>query len=90
MRTGSPAGGCRKQECDRPRLAFSERREIGLEKQERYGSVEQFALQDQRYKLIPSLPSARTELYDLDRDPAESHDLAGVHREIEQRMLGVL
>lgn len=74
----------------RQRMAFSERRKMGLEGQVRFNSVEQYALQDRRYKLILSLPSSRRELYDLDRDPTETQNLAGQRPEIEARLVKTL
>lgn len=72
------------------RMAFSERRTLSPERQERFNSVEQYALQDQRYKLILSMPPRRTEFYDLLHDPKETQNLVGQHPEIEARMLKTL
>lgn len=72
------------------RMAFSERRTMSPAKQERFNSVELYAVQDQRYKLILSMPSSRTEFYDLLHDPTETENLAGQRPEIESRLLKTL
>jgi arylsulfatase A-like enzyme len=43
-----------------------------------------------RFKLIRTLPTGRVELYDLEADPAEQHDLAGARPALRRRMLAVL
>jgi len=39
-----------------------------------------YALRDRRYKLIPDTPSGRSELYDVEADSREAHDLARSER----------
>jgi arylsulfatase A-like enzyme len=43
---------------------------------ERTGAEEQFAVQDERWKLIASIPSGQVELFDLAEDPGETENLA--------------
>jgi arylsulfatase A-like enzyme len=69
-------GQIRGEEAPKRRLVFTERRLLPFAKKLRYRAIEQFSVQDGRYKLILSTPFARTELYDLDRDPGERENLA--------------
>ena len=78
------------QEARAPGLAFSERRLISIGKCMRFRALEQFSVQDGRYKLILSTPFSRTELYDLERDPGETADLARAVPEIEARLRGAV
>jgi len=81
---------------DRPaapgaRYAYSERRvfnepvrELTLE-----GDA-QFAVQDERYKLIVTLPDEEVELYDLEEDPGETRDRARDLPDVRARLRAAL
>jgi arylsulfatase A-like enzyme len=72
------------------RLVFTERRILPFAKKLRYRALEQFSVQDGRYKLILSTPFARTELYDLDRDPGERENLARALPAVEAELRGAI
>ena len=72
------------------RLVFSERSLLPFSKQMRWRSLEQFSVQNGRYKLILSTPFARTQLYDLRDDPGEAHDLAHALPAVEAELRGAL
>jgi arylsulfatase A-like enzyme len=72
------------------RLVFTERRLLPLAKQLRWRSLEQFSVQNDRYKLILSTPFSRTQLYDLQEDPTEAHDLAQTLPAVEAELRGAL
>jgi len=84
-RAASIAG---KQATPGPDLAFTQRRVARRQFAEDPSAIDQFAVQDRRYKLIVSLPSRRTELYDLEKDPFESRDLASELPAERDRLLG--
>ena len=44
------------------------------------------AVRDGRWKLIEWHEDNSTELYDLEKDPSEAHDLAQIHPEIVARL----
>jgi arylsulfatase A-like enzyme len=66
--------------------AFTERRLVSEGEDSAPGPETQFAVQDERHKLILFLPQDRVELYDLAADPAETRDLSGSHTEIRDRL----
>lgn len=47
---------------------------------------DRWALRTDRYKLIHDFSGENAELYDLDRDPAESEDLGTSHRDVARRL----
>jgi arylsulfatase A-like enzyme len=68
-------------------LAVTQRRIPRGQFAEDPGAVEQFAVQDRRSKLIVSLPSLRTELFDLEKDPLERNDLSAERPAERDRLL---
>ena len=83
-------GRIRGEEASKRRLVFTERRVLPFAKKLRYRALEQFSVQDGRYKLILSTPFARTELYDLDRDPGERENLAPALPAVEAELRGAI
>jgi arylsulfatase A-like enzyme len=67
-------------------LVFTERRLLPFSKELRFRSLDQFSVQDGRYKLILSTPFSRTQLFDLTRDPQETHDLSDSLPRVEREL----
>jgi arylsulfatase A-like enzyme len=83
-------GQIRGEDGPKRQLVFTERRLLPFAKRLRYRALEQFSVQDGRYKLILSTPFARTELYDLDRDPGERENLARALPDVEAELRGAI
>jgi arylsulfatase A-like enzyme len=86
---GEPMGGSKYAETA-PRYAYSERQQFIDGTGRLFDAGQQYAVQDDRYKLILTLPAGETELYDLVSDPKEEQDRSTDLPEIRRRLLDAL
>jgi choline-sulfatase len=67
-------------------LVFCERRLLPFSKELRFRSLDQFSVQNDRYKLILSTPFSRTQLFDLAHDRLETHDISRSRPRVEAEL----